>query len=393
MTWHAIRRVALGAWVAVAGAVCCCDAGAASAGNSAAVIPEFSAGADISSYGYIESHGGIYRLRGQQMPLPMLLRRAGCNTLRLRLWHEASPDEVRRLGKGATGSNLRYTVPLAREIKRQGEYLVLDMHFSDTWADPNHQVTPNAWRRLDYEELKQRVRAYAERVMLTFRQASAAPDMVMVGNEINEGMLWPQGKLWVHGRARWDRLAGLLRAAIAGIDAGSGDRKPAIMIQVADFPHPPYAWTFLQNLISRGVRFDVVGYDYYPYWHGSLGHLHARLTRLAERIGKPIIVAETAYPWVDNQYNESWKEKPDMPFSFSPRGQAQYIRAVLRIVRDLPAHRGRGVWWWGGEFDPQQSTFRRMPWSYRSLFDIQGEALPALNVLCSASEPARVGAH
>lgn len=326
-------------------------------------------------------------MRGQQMPLPVLLSRAGCNTLRLRLWHQASPDEVRRLGAAATGNDLQYTIPLAREIKRQGEYFVLDMHFSDTWADPGHQLTPAAWRGLDYEQLQERVRAYSERVMLAFRKAAATPDMVMVGNEVNQGMLWPQGKLWVQGKARWGRLAGLLRAAIAGIDAGSGARKPAIMIQVADFPEPPYAWTFLQNLISRGVRFDVVGYDYYPYWHGPLPHLRARLTQLAKRIHKPIIVAETAYPWVDNEYNESWKKKPGMPFSFTPKGQVQYVREVLRIVRNLPDHRGRGVWWWGAEFDPQQSTFRQMPWSYRSLFDLQGEALPALGVLCDAAEP------
>lgn len=379
-----MRTIALCAWLAAAAALHC---GEANAGSTAAALPEFSAGADISSYGYIESHGGIYRLRGREMSLPMLLRSAGCNTERLRLWHQASPDEVRRLGARATGDDLRYAIPLAREIKRQGEYFVLDMHFSDTWADPGHQLTPDAWRRLDYDQLRGRVSAYAERVMLAFREASATPDMVMVGNEINQGMLWPQGKLWVRGEARWGRLAGLLRAAIAGIDAGSGDRKPAIMIQVADFPRPPYAWTFLQNLISRGVRFDVVGYDYYPYWHGSVGHLRARLTRLAETIHRPIIVAETAYPWVDNQYNESWKEKPGMPFPFTRRGQVQYVAEVLRLVRDLPDHRGRGLWWWGAEFDPQQSTFRGLPWSYRSLFDLQGEALPALTALCNAAEP------
>jgi arabinogalactan endo-1,4-beta-galactosidase len=384
MSAHPIRAAAFCGWAA-AGAVLC---GQAHAGNAAPALPGFSAGADISSYGYIAAHGGLYRLGGQQMPLPALLRRAGCNTARLRLWHRASPGEVRRWGRAATRNDLEYTIPLARAIKRQGEYLVLDMHFSDTWADPGHQWTPAAWRRLGYEPLRARVRAYAERVMVALRNASASPDMVMVGNEIDDGMLWPQGKLWVGGKARWGRLAGLLRAAIAGIDAGSGARKPAIMIQVAYFPHPPYAGTFLRNLISRGVRFDVVGYDFYPYWHGPLAHLRTRLTRLAQRVPKPIIVAETAYPWVDNRYNESWKEKPGMAFPFTPQGQAQYIRQVLRIVRGLPGSRGRGVWWWGAEYDPQQATFRGMQWSYRSLFDLRGEALPALSVLCKAAEPA-----
>lgn len=391
MSRHSILTAAFCALLAAVGASRCADARAANAGGAAAAIPEFSAGADISSYGFIESHGGIYRLRGQEMPLPALLSRAGCNTARLRLWHEASPDEMRRLGPEATGNDLRYTIPLAREIKRQGLYLVLDMHFSDTWADPQHQVTPDAWRGLGYDQLRARVRAYSERVMRAFRKGGAAPDMVMVGNEINNGMLWPQGKLEAGDKAAWDRLAGLLRAAIAGIDAGSGARKPAIMIQVASFPHPPYAWTFLRNLISRGVRFDVVGYDYYPYWHGPLATLRARLTRLAKSVHKPIIVAETAYPWVDNRYNESWKKKPDMPFPFTERGQVRYIREALSIVKGLPGHRGVGVWWWGAEFNPQQSAFRRMPWSYRSLFDLQGEALPALSTLCSASEPAMAG--
>lgn len=350
-------------------------------------LPRFLTGADISYYGYITQHGGIYRYDHKKANLAYILRAAGCNTARLRLWHRASRKETMKYGRLGTLNNLAYTLPLAEQVKHQGLYLILNMHFSDTWADPGHQVTPAAWKALPLSKLRVRVFDYARRVIRTLREHDAMPNMVMVGNEINNGMLWPEGKLWKDHHARWGRLASLLRAGIGGVEAGSGPHKPVIMIQVAYFPHRPYSWTFLQHLIRRGVHFDVIGYDYYPYWDGAIAHLRSRLTTLARRIHKPIIVAETAYPWANNHYNNSWKARPGMSWPFSPSGQVAYIKQVISIVKRLPGHRGRGVWWWGAEYNSDYSGFKNNPWSYRSLFNSHGEALPALGALCSVSDP------
>ncbi len=341
----------------------------------------FWAGSDVSYFGYIESHGGVYRYNHQATGLLQAFKRAGCNCLRLRLWHRATEAEKRRFGKLGTINDLAYTLPLARRIKKAGFYFVLDMHFSPSWADPGHQPTPSAWRHLPFDELCRHLRGHCNRVITTLRKAHAMPDMVLVGNEINDGILWPTGKLWVHHRGRWNRLAKLLNAAIKGIDTGSGSQKPKIMIQVGNFSYAP---DFYKNLISHGVKFDFIGYDFYPVWGGSLKHLKASLISLST-LGKPIIVAETAYPFINNAYNANWLKKPGMQFPFSPTGQAAYAKAVVTIVKALPHHLGRGVWWWAGEYNADQAEFSRNPWSDRSLFDVHGNALPAMRVLGQAA--------
>lgn len=347
-----------------------------------AAEPTFLAGADVSYFGYIESHGGIYSYNHRPVGLIQAFKQSGCNCLRLRLWHRATRREESQLGKLGTLNDLAYTLPLAQKITKAGLYFILDMHLSDTWADPSHQFTPAAWRKLPLAQLRLRLRAYCQRVIATLRKAHAMPNMVLVGNEINNGMLWPQGKLWVNHKARGGRIASLLNAAIAGVYAGSGSHKPKIMIQTADFSYAP---EFYRQLIAHGVHFGVIGYDYYPYWGGALNNLRSQLVKLADSVHKPIIVAETAYPWINDAYTADWKSKPGMQFSFSPKGQAQYAQAVIRIVKALPDHLGWGVWWWGAEYNPDQKGFVHNPWSYRSLFDSHGNALPAMRVLGAAA--------
>ncbi len=342
----------------------------------------FLTGADISDYGYIQAHGGIYRFQGKPVGLLQAFRLAGCNCLRLRLWHGASAAERARYSPPARLNNLHYTLPLARSVKKAGFYFVLDMHFSPTWADPGHQPMPSAWRHLNLNQLCQRLRRYTARVIGRLRKAGAMPDMVLAGNEINDGLLWPTGKLWVHHRARWNRVAKLLNAAIAGIDSASGGKRPAIMVQVGAFNYAPM---FFRQLIHHGVHFNYIGYDFYPYWGGSLKHLKTSLMRLAP-LGKPVIVAETAYPWINDRHNADWAKKPGMNFPFTPAGQAAYARKVIEIVKSLPHHLGQGVWWWGAEYNADQRAFKNNPWSYRSLFDAHGNALPAMRVLGRAAQ-------
>ncbi len=336
----------------------------------------FLAGADVSYF------GGIYRYDHKPVGLIRAFKQSGCNCLRLRLWHRATAAERRKWGTLRTLNNLAYTLPLAQKIKQAGFYFILDMHFSDTWADPGHQPTPAAWQKLPLPQLRLRLRAYCQRVITTLRKAHAMPNMVLVGNEINNGMLWPQGKLWVNHKARWNRVASLLNAAIAGVYAGSRSHKPKIMIQVGNFSYAP---EFYQQLIAHGVQFDVIGYDYYPFWGGALKNLRLRLDKIAEAVHKPIIVAETAYPWINDAHNANLKSKPGMEFPFTPSGQAAYAKAVIAIVKALPDHLGRGVWWWGAEYNPDQKGFAHNPWSYRSLFDRHGNALPAMRVLGAAA--------
>ncbi len=344
----------------------------------------FLTGSDISYFGWIDSHGGIYQYHHQTIGALAAFRQAGCNTLRLRLFHRPTAAEVKKFGKLNTLNNLAYTLPLAKKIVNAGFNFVLDLHFSDTWADPGHQITPALWRHLTITQLKTRLRAYCFRVITSFKHAHAMPGMVLVGNEINNGILWPKGRLWVGHRARWKRVASLLNAAIDGIDSAAGAKKPLIMIQVGGFSYAP---TFYRELIRHGVHFNVVGFDYYPYWQGPLKNLRTTLDAVARAVHKPIIVAETAYPWIGGRHNVGWAHKKNMPFPFTPQGQCQYLQSVINIVKAIPHHLGMGVWYWGGEYNPTCLAFRHNPWAYRSLFNSAGDALPAMHILGAAAQP------
>ncbi|MGC8560678.1 MAG: glycosyl hydrolase 53 family protein [Phycisphaerae bacterium] len=342
----------------------------------------FYTGSDVLFYGYISAHGGVYRYDHKPVGLLQAFKLAHCNTLRLRLFHRATPAERAKYGLLPTLNNLAYTLPLAQKIVKAGFYFVLDMHVSYTWAGPRHRHTPAAWQHLSASKLKARLGAYCYRVISTLRRNHAMPQIVMVGNEINNGLLWPVGKLWVHHRARWNHVASLLRVAIAGIDHAAGPHRPLIMIQVYSSPYAPM---FYRELVAHGVHFDLVGMDFYP-GGGQLKTLRTDLDQVARAVHKPIIVAETAYPWIDNKYNYKWaRHKRNMLFPFTPAGQAAYMRDVIKIVKSIPSHLGRGVWAWGGEFTLTCPRFRHKPWTYRSLFGSHGNALPAMNVLGAAA--------
>ena len=138
--------------------------------------------------------------------------------------------------------------------KKAGLYFVLNMHLSDTWAEPQDQRIPAAWQKLSFPQLQKRLEAYCQRVISTLRKGHAMPDMVTLRNEINRGILFPQGRLRVNGKPRWNRFTSLLNPAIAGVYAGSGSHKPKIMLQVGDFPDPlKFFQTFIKgSLVSAG---------------------------------------------------------------------------------------------------------------------------------------------
>ncbi|MBL7224348.1 MAG: glycosyl hydrolase 53 family protein, partial [Candidatus Brocadiae bacterium] len=173
----------------------------------------FLKGGDISMLTRIEGVGGVYREEGEKREALAIFRGKGWNCVRLRLFHSPS-------GEGAVCNDLEYTVKLARRAKRAGFQILLDFHYSDTWADPGHQRKPAAWEGLAFEELERAVFAYTRDCIAAFRKAEALPDVVQLGNEITPGMLWPEGR--VGGKEfntpkQWARLAALLAAGRRGV--------------------------------------------------------------------------------------------------------------------------------------------------------------------------------
>jgi len=301
-----------------------------------------------------------------------ILRAEGFNCFRLRLF--VAPD-----GQTVVTNDLEYTLALAKRVKalKAATAFMLDIHYSDTWADPAKQFKPAAWDKLPYDELKARVRSYTAEVLKRFAAEGVKPHLVQLGNEITNGMLWPDGRVEfakADDRAAWERLGGLLCAAHEGLaDAFPNEAKPISVLHIESPNQYDRALWFCREATAAGVPFDVIGTSYYPDWHGSVAELSRCLNGLAAEFGKPVMVVETAYPWF---HDEHWNKKSGMTWPMTPAGQKQFLTEVLAAVKAVPNNQGRGVFWW----QPEAVVVSDMPvWVGGScaLFDRKGEVLPA----------------
>lgn len=273
-------------------------------------------GADISFLPQIESNagrfsrgGGAFYENGEKVDPVKLLKEHGFNTIRLRIF--VDPENPKGYSPGTGFCGLDSTISMAKRVKAAGMKLLLDFHYSDYWADPQQQNKPLAWADLDYETLKDSMRSYTTAVLEAMRRQGSLPDMVQIGNEINHGLLWPDGHI-----SHPDQLAGLLKAGVEGAEAVAPDMP--IMMHIALGGQNDEARFWLDNMLARGVKFDVIGLSYYPRWHGTLEDLDRNLHDLIARYHKPVIVVE----------------------------YADFKRAVNDIVFNLPDDMGKGTAIW-----------------------------------------------
>ena len=345
----------------------------------------FLAGTDLSLLAYFETNGVVYQNGGQAGDAINILKNQGVNCVRLRLFTssaaQAQADPYDYL------NNLSYTVPLAVRVKKAGLKFLLDFHYSDTWADPGHQAVPSAWTNLSFVQLVQQMHDYSSNCIAAFTAAGAMPDYVQVGNEITSGMLWPGGEVGgsYDTPEQWSQLAQLLNAAIRGIYDAAGANPPKIVIHIASGGDWTTTQWFFDNLIqSQHVQFDIVGESYYPFYHGSLSNLNLCLANAAVRYGKPLIVAETAFPWTNSVFTTNLDGLPG-----TTNGQARYVVALAEAVRCVPHNLSSGVCWWGAEYQ-QLSGIPEAGYNTTSFFDAKGNVLPAAAVLGQMAAPFRI---
>jgi arabinogalactan endo-1,4-beta-galactosidase len=329
-------------------------------------------GADISALERIEQAGGVFRDGGLPADAISILRSMGCNIFRLRIFVNPNHEEVQV-------NDLDYTVRMAGRIKAAGAKLLLDFHYSDTWADPGRQTTPAAWANLPFDSLEQQVEAYSADVITRLRQAGALPDIVQVGNEIDAGILWPLGRVGgtYDTPTQWDRFTRLLKAGIRGVRSalGSGDSVRILLHYSQGASSGGTQW-FFDHIDTYGVPYDIIGLSYYPWWHGPLAYLRDNLRTTALRYGRDVMVVETTHPWRAGGWEDGATNLGAMTWAISPQGQAQFLWDVLDAVATVPNGRGAGVVWWYPEAIQVSGLF---VWGGGSLalFDTGGNVLPA----------------
>ncbi len=322
--------------------------------HGSAFAQDYTVGADVSFLAQAEQQGVVFKVNGTPRPGLQILHDHGYNWVRLRLFH--TPEQL--------PNNLQYTIALAQQAKTLGFKFLLDYHYADDWADPGKQPMPKAWQGKSHQQLVQAVFEYTRDTIAAFRDAGVLPDMVQVGNEIINGMIWPDGKL----PENWDNFTELVYAGINGVDAGRGNNhRPRIMIHIDRGADIKRTKEFFDKLNSYHVPYDVIGQSYYPWWHGSLNQLRQNLEFMAREYQKDIIVVEAAYNWKPGNY----LSRP-APFPESPEGQHEFLDELNRVVMETPDGRGKGVFWW----EPAVKG----PLTIRGFFDDQGNALPVITV-------------
>lgn len=335
------------------------SAAAGSGSNLAPYAGPFMLGADISSVQQAIDEGATYvDTDGQTKSIFALLAAHGFNAIRLRTFVDPGAEYgYSSCAGGEPYCDTAHNVEFGRQVKEAGMTLLLDFHYSDTWADPGKQVIPAAWREVtSVTELAGRVRAYTEDAVQQMVDGGARPDVVQVGNEITPGMLIhvptpdtdcygnnsqvnPLGITGQASDANWDNLAELLRAGVAGVKAV--DPTISILLHVENTESAQGVRSWVENARSRGVEFDLLGLSCYTEYQGEPAVWRNTFETLAET-------------------------NPDLQFVIAEYNPER--TEANRIMRDLPDGRGVGTFFWeptqSGAWG--QSMFTRQGNSYRA---------------------------
>jgi arabinogalactan endo-1,4-beta-galactosidase len=351
-------------------------------------------GADVSSLAKSEDKGGGYRTAsGRRGDALDILEDAGLNLIRLRVWVDPADgyhDKAELL-------------ELARRAKAQGLKVLVGLHYSDFWADPGKQWTPAAWEGQTFDELLQTFTSYTRDIVASLVGQGTPPDLIQLGNEINPGLLWDYAGTWegtscaddglgsqrcVFHHENWDNLARLLTAGYGTVKSASPSTR--VMLHLAEGgSNGTFRWWF-DNVTTRNVPFDVIGASFYGYWHGSLAQLQFNLNDVAAHYGKDVVVVETAYPFTLAD-KDGWANIIDLPgelvagYPASPKGQREWVRDVMSVVRAVPDGRGLGIVYWDATWTgvPGNGWSPRDPasgnaWENQALFDFDDRLLPAM---------------
>jgi arabinogalactan endo-1,4-beta-galactosidase len=329
-------------------------------------------GADVSSLQRAEELGARYfDENGVPGDALQILQDHGVNYIRLRVW--VTP---------ANGCNDKTKVALfAQRVKSKSLKLLIDLHYSDTWADPEHQVKPAAWATHDLGQLQADVYDHTREVLNYLKSANSLPDMLQIGNEINPGMLLPDGST-----RYWNNLSALLKQGYNAVKDCSTSIQ--VMLHIANAGDQTGACKWFDNAASQGLIWDVTGLSYYSYWHGTTQEMTGTVKEMKSRYSRPVVIVETAYPFTlqendqeKNSIHAATQLSPGYPAT--PDGQAGNLRAVIQAARQGGA---MGLFYWeptwtavkGNGWDPTNPN-SGCQWENQALFDFDGKALPAMN--------------
>ena len=304
------------------------------------------------------------------------VKEQGWNTVRMRLFADPSKDTDKNVCQ-----DIEYVKSLGKRIKAAGLYFMLDFHYSDTWADPEHQTMPLEWGMINTPAFEY-IYTYTKTNLEALVTAAATPDFIQIGNEISFGMLWDGCKVSANSNwtayedTNWDHFSTALKNASKACREMCPEAKIVIHTeQCANNPTLDVA--FFKRIQQYDIDYDIIGTSYYPYFKGPLANLDKGLSELEKNFpDKQIQLVETGYPskWeVEGSTYDYTKTYP-----YSHEGQRQYAADLIATLKKHP--QVNGLSWWYAEANAKGCTGSLAEgWYNASLFDNEtGRALPAL---------------
>lgn len=334
---------------------------ACSGDDKGEIIPtdDFIRAADLSFVPEITANGTVYKNNNQPENILVTLKNAGCNTVRIRLWKD--PAEGR--------SGMAEVKAFSQQVRQAGMKVWLTVHYSDIWADPGTQAIPEAWEAMPFAQLKTAVAEYTETIIDELQ-----PDIFQIGNETNDGFIWPHGRLTTNP----SQYLELVSTASDVIRTKSAKTK--IMLHFAGLSGAD--WYFDK---VKTIDYDYIGLSYYPIFHGkSITAVSETIENLGTKYSKKVLIAETSYPftlgWNDWTNNIVGLDEQLIPgYPASPTGQKDFMLALRSAVENA---NGAGFCYWGGEWVAFRGTEAPDGSSYenQALYDFELNALPVMEV-------------
>ncbi len=382
---------------------------------------KFVKGMDLSTLTELERCGAKYYDDGQEMDILDIVKKYDVDTIRIRLWNDPWSESGESYGAGENDTET--SLGIAKRVTAAGFGVLLNFHYSDFWADPGKQFKPKAWADYSVEELEKAVYDFTLDTMLRFIEEGVNITMVQVGNELSNGLLWPEGKVpnydniakFVNAGIRAVRDANAIRLerlkkAPDGSSAGEVMEKIPVMIHLDNVGNNALYREWFDNFTRRGEDFEIIGLSYYPFWHGSLQMLEDNMNDIAERYGKDLIIAEVSmgytmedykkYEKISDEERKGYATKPSLvekiEYPMTKQGQYDFMKDFLHRISHIKGGKGKGFFYWEPAWIPVHGSGWATPaslkyiedpgpcgneWSNQALFDYDGNTLPTWQLI------------
>ena len=362
---------------------------------------KFVKGMDLSTLLELERCGAKYYDNGEERDLLAIMKSYDVDTIRIRLWNDPWSETGESYGAGE--NDLKTSLEIAKRVTAAGFGVLLNFHYSDFWADPGKQIKPKAWADYGVKELEQAVYDYTLESMQTFLDAGVNITMVQVGNELSNGLLWPEGKV-----PNYDNIATFVNAGIRAVR--KADAAIPVMIHLDNGGNNALYREWFDNFTKRGEDFEIIGLSYYPFWHGSLQMLNDNMNDIAERYGKDLVIAEVSmgytmedyknYEKLSDEERKGYATRPALvekiEYPMTKHGQYDFMEDFLNRISHIKGGKGKGFFYWepawipvpgSGWATPASLKYMNDPgpcgneWANQALYDYDGNALPTLSLI------------